>query len=193
MRRFTLLHGGLATLILAYGAVGAAADDLPAAAAAAGPAAKAEAARLDAQSAKPPPGAAIKIDLSGAKESGRATYYGPVRGRRRTASGRSLDPRAHIAASKSLPLGSIAKVTNLETGKSDVVTIEDRVPFRRGRVIDVTRGVAAQIGLDKKEGVAPVVVAPLTVPQPDGSVKLGAGGAEPVHAPARPDGPATPK
>jgi rare lipoprotein A len=153
-------------------------------------AAKAEAAKLDAERAKPPPGSRINVDHSGRKESGTATWYGPHRGRNHTASGKRLIAGGHTAASKTLPLGTKAKVTNLKTGKSDVVTIEDRGPFGKGKVIDVTPGVAQKIGLDKKAGVAPVVVAPIAVPQPDGSIKPGAGAAEPPDAPARPDGPA---
>jgi rare lipoprotein A len=156
------------------------------------PEAKAEAKKLDAQPAKPPPGVKIHIDASGRKESGKASYYRPTRGHTKTASGKTLNPNAHVAASKTLPLGTTAKVTNLETGKSDIVKIEDRGPFAKGRVVDVTPGVAKSIGLDKKHGLAPVVVAPIAVPQPDGSVKAGAGAAEPPNAPARPDGPATP-
>ena len=171
----------------------AGAQDLPEAAGAATPQAKAEAQRLDAEPAKPPPGAGIKVDPSGRKESGKASYYGPHPGHRRTASGRVLDTRAPIAASKTLPLGTTAKITNLATGKSDIVKIEDRGPFAQGRVVDVTPGVAKRIGLDRKTGVAPVVVAPIAVPQPDGSTKLGAGAAEPPNAPARPDGPAVPE
>ncbi len=70
---------------------------------------------------------------------------------------------------------------------------QDRGPLTRGRVIDVTPKVAREIGLDKKAGLAPVVVAPIAVPQPDGSIKLGAGAAEPPNIPARPDGPAAPQ
>jgi rare lipoprotein A len=157
------------------------------------PQAKVEAKKLDAQPAKPPPGSGIRIDSSGRKEAGKATYYRPKPGHRQTASGKPLDPQAHVAASKTLPLGTTAKITDIETGKSDTVMIEDRGPFVKGRVVDVTPGVAEQIGLDKKTGMAPVVVAPITVPQPDGSLKLGAGAAEPPNAPARPDGPAAPQ
>jgi rare lipoprotein A len=190
MRRPCAINGVLGAAML-IGAT-AAADDLPAADTAT-PQAKVEAKKLDAQPAKPPPGAGIQIDSSGRKETGKATYYRPKPGHRRTASGKPLDPQAHVAASKTLPLGTTAKVTDIETGKSDTVTIEDRGPFVKGRVVDVTPGVAEQIGLDKKAGTAPVVVAPIAVPQPDGSIKLGAGAAEPPNAPARPDGPAAPQ
>src|SRR5579859_769412 len=74
------------------------------------PAARAAAAKLDAERAKPPPGTRVRIDHSGRKESGTATWYGPHRGRGRTASGKRLTANAHVAASKTLPLGTTAKV-----------------------------------------------------------------------------------
>jgi rare lipoprotein A len=178
---------------LAAGVPGVRAEDAAQAIDNASPAAKRDAKALDALPAKPPPGAGIKIDHSGRKESGKATYYRPTRGHTRTASGTKLNPKAHVAASKTLPLGTTAKVTNLQTGKSDVVKIEDRGPFEKGRVIDVTPGVAQEIGLTKQQGITPVVVAPIAVPQPDGSVKPGAGAAEPPNAPADPHGPAKPE
>ena len=192
MRPILTALAGLAGLMMTNAAV-AASGTLPTEIANASPEAKAEAAKLDAEKAKPPPGSKIRIDSSGRKESGTATWYGPHRGRDHTASGKRLTANAHIAASKTLPLGTKAKITNQKTGQSDVVTIEDRGPFGKGKVIDVTPGVARSIGLGKKEGVAPVVVAPIAVPQPDGSVKPGAGAAEPPDAPARPDGPASPQ
>ncbi len=180
MRPVLTALAGIAGLIVMNTALAASGDPPPDAAAA----------KLDAQPAKPPPGSRINVDPSGRKESGTATWYGPHRGRNHTASGKRLTAGGHTAASKTLPLGTRAKVTNLNTGKSDVVTIEDRGPFARGKVLDVTPAVAQKIGLEKKAGVAPVVVAPISVPQPDGSVKPGAGAAEPPNAPARPDGPA---
>jgi rare lipoprotein A len=56
------------------------------------------------------------------------------------------------------------------------VKVEDRGPFIDGRVVDVTPKVATELGMTKR-GVVPVVVKPITVPQPDGDVKLGAGAA----------------
>jgi rare lipoprotein A len=66
-------------------------------------------------------------------------------------------------------------VTNLESGKSTEVKVRDRGPFVSSRVMDVTPKAASKLGLSSKQGVAPVVIAPVTVPQPDGSVKVGAG------------------
>ncbi len=88
-----------------------------------------------------------------------------------------MNPNTDIAASKQLPLGSVAKVTNLANGKSATVKVEDRGPYVAGRIVDVAPNVAQKLGMNEK-GVVPVVVAPITVPTKDGSIKLGAGAAE---------------
>jgi rare lipoprotein A len=139
-------------------------------------AARQEAAKLDALPPLKAP-AKIRIDHSGRKEKGIASYYAKSFSDRKMADGRRMNPNADIAASKSLPLGSVAKVTNLENGKTATVKIEDRGPFARNRVIDLAPKVAAQLDL-KHQGIAPVVVKPITLPQKDGEVKLGAGAAE---------------
>jgi rare lipoprotein A len=74
-------------------------------------------------------------------------------------------------------LGTTAKVTNLQNGRSTMVVVEDRGPFAKNRVIDVAPKAADELDM-KKRGVAPVVVAPIAVPLPNGEVKLGAGVAE---------------
>jgi rare lipoprotein A len=94
------------------------------------------------------------------------------------ADGRRMDPQANVIASKTLPLGSTARVTNTATGKSAVVTVEDRGELPGGRVADVSPHVARELALTKKQGVTPVVVTPITVPQPNGSVKRGVGAAD---------------
>ncbi|HEY0837534.1 MAG TPA: septal ring lytic transglycosylase RlpA family protein, partial [Azospirillum sp.] len=63
----------------------------------------------------------------------------------------------------------------LDTGRSAVVTIQDRGPFVEGRIVDLSPATARQIGLGRDEGVTTVEVAPIAVPQPDGSVRRGAG------------------
>lgn len=117
------------------------------------------------------------IDHSGRKQQGRASYYARHFTNRKMADGHRMNPNSDIAASKTLPLGSVAKVTNLDNGKSATVNIEDRGPYVRGRVVDLAPKAAEQIDLTKK-GVTPVEVKPITLPEPDGSVKLGAGAAE---------------
>ena len=124
------------------------------------------------------------IDYSGRKERGRASFYAPEFAGRKMADERRMNPNQNVAASKTLPLGTTAKVTNLETGKTATVTIQDRGPLRGDRIVDVSLKAAKQLGL-KKRGVAPVEVSPIAVPQKDGSVKLGAGAAEASHQEVR--------
>jgi rare lipoprotein A len=86
------------------------------------------------------------------------------------ANGKRLDPHKMIAASRTLPLGTTARVTNLRNGRSAEVRVEDRGPYVRGRVIDVTPQVAEILGM-KEDGISPVEIRPLAVPQPNGEMK----------------------
>ena len=117
------------------------------------------------------------IDHSGRNQKGRASYYSANFAHRKMADGNHMNQQANIAASKTLPLGSTAKVINLQNGKSATVRVEDRGPFVAGRVMDVTFKVAQELDL-RKHGVVPVEVKPIAVPQPNGEVKLGAGAAD---------------
>jgi rare lipoprotein A len=99
------------------------------------------------------------------------------------ADGVPMDPQGDNAASRTLPLGTTAKVTNVETGKTAIVTIEDRGPYVDGRLVDLSPGTAAKIGLTPRKGLAKVVVAPIAVPLPDGNVKKGAAAHEPEDKP----------
>jgi rare lipoprotein A len=163
----------VALLGLLSGSVGwAIAAPLPADA----PGAKQEAERLDALPPLPPAPAG-HIDHSGRKQHGRASFYANRFANRKMADGRRMNPNSNVAASKTLPLGSVAKVTNLENGKTATVKIEDRGPYVNGRVVDLAPQVADQLDL-KQKGVVPVEVKPITLPQPDGGVKLGAGAAD---------------
>jgi rare lipoprotein A len=117
------------------------------------------------------------IDHSGRRQKGRVSYYAHRFINRKMADGMRFDPNAAIAASKTLPLGTTAKVTNLANGRSATVMVEDRGPWARGRVVDVTPKVAEQLDI-RKGGVALAIVAPIVVPQPHGGVKLGAGAAD---------------
>jgi rare lipoprotein A len=95
---------------------------------------------------------------------GKASYYGAKFAGKKTASGKPMNPRSNVAASKTLPLGTRAKVTNLKNGKSEEVVIEDRGPYAKGRIIDVSPKTAEKLDL-KKDGTAPVEVKPLQVPK----------------------------
>ena len=114
-----------------------------------------------------------KPDLSGCKRTGIASFYAEKFTGREMADGTRMDPNADNAASRTLPLGTTAKVTNLETGQSAEVTIQDRGPYVKGRIIDLSPATAREIGLDRQDGLATVVVAPIEVPLPDGGVKQG--------------------
>jgi peptidoglycan lytic transglycosylase len=121
--------------------------------------------------------AAGRIDPSGRKQQGRVSYYSQKLAHRKMADGQPMNPRSNAAASKTLPLGTTAKVTNLQNAHSATVKIQDRGPYVAGRVIDVSPVVAEQLDL-KRQGAARVEVKPITVPQPNGAIKLGAGAAE---------------
>ena len=86
-------------------------------------------------------------------QSGPASWYGPGFHGRRTANGETFNANALTAAHRSLPFGSLVRVVNNKTGRSVVVRINDRGPFHGGRIIDLARGAARQIGMD---GVATV-------------------------------------
>lgn len=127
---------------------------------------------------KPPSSASDKpakpqLDLSGRKRTGKASFYAPKFAGRKMADSTPMDPDGENAASLTLPLGTKARVTNLETGQSAVVTIQDRGPYVKGRIVDLSPSTARKIGIDREEGVATVEVAPIAVPLPDGGVKAG--------------------
>ena len=69
------------------------------------------------------------IDHSGRKQKGHVSYYAHRFNNRKMADGKRFDPNAAVAASKTLPLGTTAKVTNLANGRSATVTVEDRGPL----------------------------------------------------------------
>ena len=118
-----------------------------------------------------------RFDLSGRKQQGRVSYYSQKFAHRKMADGRPMNPQSNAAASKTLPLGTTAKVTNLQNARSATVKIQDRGPYVAGRVIDVSQVVAEQLDL-RKQGATRVEIKPITVPQPNGAIKLGAGAAE---------------
>lgn len=94
-------------------------------------------------------------------DGGVASYYGNELAGNRTASGERFDPGQLTAAHRTLPFGSLVRVTNVATGDSVVVRINDRGPFAHGRVIDVSHAAAREIGLHRS-GTARVKLALLT-------------------------------
>ena len=79
-------------------------------------------------------------------EEGEASWYGRTKKMRRTASGQPLDPNGATAAHRYLPFGSTVKVTNLANGKSSTLTINDRGPYTKGRILDVSQRSARDLG-----------------------------------------------
>ena len=79
-------------------------------------------------------------------EKGLASWYGKAHHGRLTASGERFDMHALTAAHRTLPFGTVVRVTNLRSGKSVNVRINDRGPFRRGRIIDLSYEAARKLG-----------------------------------------------
>ena len=82
-----------------------------------------------------------------AQETGLASYYNDYFAGKTTASGERYNPNLLTAAHKSLPLGTIIKVINLDNNKSVIVKVNDRGPYVRGRILDLSRAAAVQLGL----------------------------------------------
>jgi len=122
------------------------------------------------------------LDRSGGKRYGKASFYANFFAGKKMADGKIMNPQTDNAASRTLPLGTTAKVTNLKTGKSAVVTIQDRGPYVDGRIVDLSPSTAQKIGITRREGIAKVEVTPIAVPMPDGRIKLGAAASDPQVA-----------
>jgi rare lipoprotein A len=102
----------------------------------------------------------VKSDGKGepvVEQKGEASWYGKGFHGKKTASGEKFNQNDHTAAHPTLPLGTEAKVTNLETGKSVEVEINDRGPYVKGRDIDLSKEAAGEIGIHK-DGAAPVKI-----------------------------------
>jgi rare lipoprotein A len=93
------------------------------------------------------------------QQSGIASIYG-YKGER-TANGERAHPGGLTAAHRTLPFGTKVKVTNKRNGRAVTVRINDRGPFIRGRIIDLTPAGASAIGITRAMGIAPVTVTPL--------------------------------
>lgn len=89
-----------------------------------------------------------------AEQCGRASWYAMTS---RTASGEQANPNILAAAHRTLPFGTKVRVENLKNGRAVIVRINDRGPFVGGRIIDVTRAAAEQLGF-RSAGHAPVRV-----------------------------------
>ena len=90
------------------------------------------------------------VDAKGVPASGGqvgiASWYGYQHNGRRTANGEIHDPRLATAAHRHLPFGSMVRVTNLANGSSVIVRINDRGPYAKGRLIDLSESAASRLG-----------------------------------------------
>jgi len=98
-------------------------------------------------------------------ETGIASWYGTPYHNRRASNGEVYDMHAMTAAHRTLPLGTIVRVTDLKTGSSALVRITDRGPFIEGRVIDLSQSAAQKIGIVQR-GTAEVRIDVLKTPSP---------------------------
>ena len=105
-----------------------------------------------------------EVTLKNRQESGKATYYGlRYKSGRKTASGKAYDKNKLTAAHKTLPFGTVVRVTNKKNGKTVDVEITDRGPFGPGRIIDLSVAAAKELDMIKA-GVVPVIISVLKVP-----------------------------
>jgi rare lipoprotein A len=104
-----------------------------------------------------------RYKLANQTRYGVASWYGRTNRHPRTASGERFDDRALTAAHPRLPLGSRVRVTNLRNGRSVLVRVNDRGPFIPGRVIDVSKGAAQQLGF-VDQGLAYVRISVISIP-----------------------------
>ena len=88
-------------------------------------------------------------------ENGKASYYGNEFNGKKTANGETFNKNKLTAAHKTLPFGTVVTVKNISNGKTVKVTITDRGPFVKGRIIDISEKAASEIGM-LDQGVAQV-------------------------------------
>lgn len=90
-------------------------------------------------------------------QHGKASIYTTkCNGGTKTASGTTLSNNSNMIAHRTLPFGTEVLITNKHNGKSTIGIVRDRGPFIRGRIVDLTLGVADKIGLTKKQGICNV-------------------------------------
>ncbi len=95
----------------------------------------------------------LTISLSFGEQGKASIYTTSCNGGTRTASGIRLVNNSNMIAHKSLPFGTMVKITNLKNNKVTIATVVDRGPFKKGRIIDMTLGVANSLGFTKKQGI----------------------------------------
>jgi peptidoglycan lytic transglycosylase len=123
-------------------------------------------------------------------QTGVASWYGPGFAGRPTASGETYDPSNLTAAHPTLPLGSLVRVHNLDNDRNMIVRINDRGPFARGRIIDVSRAAADVLGF-RKDGTTKVRLTKVA-PPPGRNIAVSAASAAPSGEDTAPPAPKEP-
>ncbi len=117
---------------------------------------------------KPPANSPTSMERHQA-ETGKASWYGKALHGQRTASGERFDMHALTAAHRSLTFGTVVRVTDLRSRRSVNVSINDRGPLRRGRIIDLSYEAAKKLGIIER-GTARVEITVVDrEPRPSGS------------------------
>ncbi|MBR0651135.1 septal ring lytic transglycosylase RlpA family protein [Roseomonas terrae] len=96
----------------------------------------------------------------GEPQVGTASYYARHFTGRRTASGARFDPGSDTVAHRTLPFGTVVRVTNLRNGLTTTGTVQDRGPWTRGRIVDLSPRIAQHLDM-MRSGVAPVEIVPV--------------------------------
>ena len=109
------------------------------------------------------------------RQVGEASWYGPDFHGRTTANGERYNMLGRTAAHPTLPFNTLVKVTNLDNGRSQVVRINDRGPFMKGRILDLSYGAARALGANRS-GVIRVKLEVVGKAEPPASAKPGSGG-----------------
>jgi rare lipoprotein A len=97
------------------------------------------------------------ISAAASRETGTAGWYGKEYQGKKTASGEVFDMNGFTAAHRTLPLGTVIRVTNLDNFKNVKIKINDRGPFTKSRILDLSYGAAKELGF-VAEGTAPVQI-----------------------------------
>lgn len=115
--------------------------------------------------APPPPAPAPQPEQAFFSAQGVASWYGPSHQGKPTADGERFDQHAMTAAHRSLPFDTVLRVTNLENGRTVKVRVNDRGPYVKGRIIDLSAAAGAALGM-REDGVATVRLEAFASDQP---------------------------
>ncbi len=105
------------------------------------------------------------VEQPTSSQEGTASWYGQNHHGRKTANGESYDMNANTAAHRSLPFGTVVRVTNLDNGRTVKVRINDRGPYANGRIIDLSAHAARDLGM-RESGTARVRIQQFASDQP---------------------------